>query len=179
LLGTSLSLLGIVGVVALILALPVVWLRWEAAEAHARAVSLTEAALMRAQDALTDLFTRFERATASLRAQDLSGDTVSLTGRLLRAEPLIAPAAGLQVVNSRGLFVASSSVGAAAVGTPVWWFRALPLPQSRAWLGDGSRYRGCAGRFRRGSGGHVVGGGSAGVGRPQWQRRRLPGLRSA
>ncbi len=122
--------LGLAGILALILGFPAVWLRWEATEAHARAELLTDAASLRAQYALRDLFARFERATASLRAQDLTGDTVSLTGRLLRAEPSIAPATGLQVVNNRGLFVASSSVGAATVGTPVWWFRALPLPQT-------------------------------------------------
>ncbi len=131
LIGKFFHRLGLAGVVALALSLPAVWLAWEGAEAQAKAAVLAETASARARDALRDMFARFERATAWLRAQDLQGDTVSLTGRLLRVEPLVAPAAGLVVINNRGLFVASSSVGAAAVGTPVWWYRALPLAQTR------------------------------------------------
>ena len=157
LVGTMFQCFGLAGVVALVLSLPVVWLAWEAAEAQGRAALMAEAASTRAQDALRDLFARFERATASLRGQDVQADTASLTGRLLRVEPLVAPAAGLVVINNRGLFVASSSVGAAAVGAPVWWYRALPLPQirpgrrrglrggvvRRVGLGAGARHRGC------------------------------------
>jgi signal transduction histidine kinase/DNA-binding response OmpR family regulator len=128
LIGTWLRRLGLAGVVALILSLPAVWLAWEAAEAQAEAGLLVEGAAARAEGALTDLFARFERATASLRPQDLQGDTVSLTGRLLRVEPLVAPASGLSVVNNRGLQLASSSVGTSPIGGPVWWFRALPAP---------------------------------------------------
>src|SRR5665213_1226570 len=108
LVGTILRRLGLAGVIILIVSLPALWLAWEAAEAHAQAELLAEAGSARVQGALLDMFARFERATASLRAQDLQGDTVSLTGRLLRVEPLIAPATGLAVVNNRGLQVASS-----------------------------------------------------------------------
>ncbi|HEX3993488.1 MAG TPA: ATP-binding protein, partial [Acetobacteraceae bacterium] len=129
--GTVLRRLGLAGVIALMLSLPALWLGWEAEEAHAQAALLAEAGSARVQSALLDMFARFERATASLRAQDLQGDTVSLTGRLLRVEPLIAPATGLSVINSRGLPVASSSVGTAAVSSPVWWFRPGALPPAR------------------------------------------------
>ncbi len=108
------------------------WLAWEAAEAHAQAALLAEAASARVQGALLDMFARFERATTSLRAQDLRR-SVSLTGRLLRVEPLVAPASGLSVINSRGLQVASSSVGTVAVSAPVWWFRpGAPAPARQA-----------------------------------------------
>src|ERR1700733_2852791 len=105
--GTVLRRLGLAGVIVLMLSLPALWLAWEAAEAHAQAVLLAEAGSARVQSALLDMFARFERATALLRAQHLQGDTVSLTGRLLRVEPLIAPATGLSVINGRGLQVAS------------------------------------------------------------------------
>src|ERR1035438_5376042 len=107
LIGKFFHRLGLAGGVALALSLPAVWLAWEGAEAQAQAAVLAETASTRARDALRDMFARFERATASLRAQDLQGDTVSLTGRLLRVEPLVAPAIGLSVVNNRGLQVAS------------------------------------------------------------------------
>ena len=87
LIGTVLRRLGLGGVIALMLSLPAIWLAWEAAEAHAQAALLADAGGARVQGALQDMFARFERATASLRAQDLQGDTVSLTGRLLRVEP--------------------------------------------------------------------------------------------
>src|SRR5476649_2373599 len=100
--GQMLYWLGLACVVALILSIPAVWLSWEAAEAQARANLVTDAAAMRARDGLRDMFSRFERATATLRAQDLRGDAVTLTGRLLRAEPSIAPASGLVVIDNRG-----------------------------------------------------------------------------
>jgi signal transduction histidine kinase/CheY-like chemotaxis protein len=131
LIGTVLRRLGLAGVIVLILSLPAVWLAWEAAEAHAEATLLAEAGAARVQGALLDMFARFERATASLRPQDLQGDTVSLTGRLLRVEPLVAPASGLSVLNNRGLQVASSSVGTTAISAPVWWFRAGAPPPVR------------------------------------------------
>jgi signal transduction histidine kinase/CheY-like chemotaxis protein/HPt (histidine-containing phosphotransfer) domain-containing protein len=121
---------GLAGIVAMIVALPAVWLAWEAAESHAQADLLIEADSKRVEGALRDMFARFERSTASLKAQDLQGDMVSLTGRLLRAEPLVAPAVGLSVLNNRGSQVASSLVGATAIGAPAAW-RALPLAQIR------------------------------------------------
>jgi signal transduction histidine kinase/DNA-binding response OmpR family regulator len=131
LIGTVLRRLGLAGVIVLIVALPALWLAWEAAEAHAQAELLAEAGSARVQSALLDMFARFERATAALRAQDLQRDMVSLTGHLLRVEPLVAPATGLAVVNNRGLQVASSSVGTIAIGSPVWWFRTGAQPPSR------------------------------------------------
>jgi signal transduction histidine kinase/CheY-like chemotaxis protein len=65
--------------------------------------------------------TRFERATAGLLARDVLGDATSLTGRLLRAEPLVAPAVGLLVVNARGVQVASTSPGNSATVSPEGW----------------------------------------------------------
>ncbi|MGA3000753.1 MAG: response regulator [Acetobacteraceae bacterium] len=131
LIGTVLRRLGLAGVIVLVFSLPALWLAWEATEAHAQAALLAEAGSTSIQGALLDMFSRFERATASLRAQDLQGDTVSLTGRLLRVEPLVAPATGLSVVNNRGLQVASSSVGTTANNVPVWWFRTGAPPPAR------------------------------------------------
>jgi signal transduction histidine kinase/CheY-like chemotaxis protein len=123
--------LGLAGAVLLILSIPAIWLAWEAAEAQATAAMLADAAATKAQAALRDLFARFDRAATSIRSQDLRGDAVSLTGRLLRAEPMIEPASGIQVVNSRGQPIAASSVGAAAITTPVWWYPALPSSPTR------------------------------------------------
>src|ERR1700735_5607977 len=107
--------IGVTGVLAVILSLPAIWLAWETHESQARATLIADANASRAQTALSNLFARFERATASLQAQDLRGDAVSLTGRLLRAEPLVNPASGLTVVNNRGMQVASTSVGSTAI----------------------------------------------------------------
>ncbi len=123
-------LLGVAGVVALTVSLPAVWLAWETADAQSEAALRATAASARVRAALSDVFAHFDRATASLRAQDVQGDTVALTGRLLRAEPLVQPAAGLMVINNRGAQVASSTVVPSAGGAPVWWFHALPVPQS-------------------------------------------------
>lgn len=129
--GTLLFGLGLAGVVALLLSLPAIWLVWEASESRARAALVANANAARVQTALSDVFARFDRATASIQAQDLRGDAVSLTGRLLRAEPLVQPAAGLIVVNNRGAQVASTLVGAAPITAPAWWYRTHPLPAIR------------------------------------------------
>jgi signal transduction histidine kinase/CheY-like chemotaxis protein len=107
--------------VVLMLCLPAIWLAWEADIAQEQARLLAEVASDHAQAALRDVSARFERATAGLRAQDVQGDTTSLTARLLRAEPLVAPALGLLVVNARGVQVASTSPGNFATGSPEWW----------------------------------------------------------
>jgi signal transduction histidine kinase/CheY-like chemotaxis protein len=129
--GTLLFGLGLAGFIALLVSLPAIWLVWEAGESHARAALVANADAARVQTALSDVFARFDRATASIQAQDLRGDAVSLTGRLLRAEPLVQPAAGLIVVNNRGAQVASTLVGAAPITAPAWWYRTHPLPAIR------------------------------------------------
>src|ERR1700722_16126508 len=139
LIGILVNGVGIAGVLAAILSLPAIWLAWEANESHAQATLVMGANATRVQTALFDLFARFERATASLQAQDLRGEPVPLTGRLLRAEPWVMPATGLTVVNSRGQQVASTLVGTTGAGAPVWWFRAHPPSPTRqaALLGCG------------------------------------------
>jgi signal transduction histidine kinase/CheY-like chemotaxis protein len=119
------------GGVVLVLCLPAVWLAWEAATAQDQARLLAEMASDHAQAELHDLSTRFERATAGLRAQDVQGDATSLTGRLLRVEPLVAPALGLLVVNARGVQVASTSPGAPATGSPDGWMGILSTLHTR------------------------------------------------
>lgn len=138
--GTALRRLGLAGVIASSLSLPAIWLALEARGAEKQAGLLAQAAADRAQAGLRDLFARFERATAGLRAQEVQGDTTSLTGRLLRAEPLVAPAVGLLVVNARGAQIASTLPGNAAPGAPTWLPRALAALRSRdvAVLGTGT-----------------------------------------
>jgi len=115
--------LTLVGVIAISLALPAIWLQWETEAAQAQATVLGEAASARAQVALQDLFSRFDRATGSLRAQDLQGDPVAMTARLLRVEPLVVPASGLSLLNDRGQLVSSSIIAVAPGGGTAWWFR--------------------------------------------------------
>lgn len=128
----ALRRLSLAGLVALSLSLPAVWLAWEAGDAEKRAGLLAEGAAGQAQADFHDLFARFERATAGLRAQEVQGDATSLTSRLLRVEPLVAPASGLLVVNARGQQVASTLPVTAATGAPVWLPRALAALRSRA-----------------------------------------------
>ena len=120
------------GGVLLVLSVPVVWLAWEARVTDQQARLLVEAASDHAQGALRDLTARFERATAGLHGQDVQGDATLLTGRLLRAQPLVGPASGLLVVNARGAPVASTSPGATAPGTPDWWVAVLAGLHARA-----------------------------------------------
>jgi signal transduction histidine kinase/CheY-like chemotaxis protein len=101
-----------------------VWLAWEARSAFDQAEILVEAAAARAQDNLHDVVGRFERATAGLRAQDIQGDTTSLAGRLVRAEPQVTPASGLLVVSAKGLHVAGSFPGLIDSRSPPWWLTA-------------------------------------------------------
>ncbi len=114
--------LALAGVIATALALPAVWLKWESDAARTQAVTLAEAAAARTQTALQDLLAKFDRATGALRAQDLQGDPVALTARLLRAEPSVAPASAVVAVNGRGQQIASSAVAAPPGGT-VWWYQ--------------------------------------------------------
>ena len=73
-------------------------------------------AVGQAQGGVRDLLARFDRATAALRAQDVLGDPTALSSRLLRAEPLAAPAARLVVINPRGRQVAGTSPGITSPG---------------------------------------------------------------
>ncbi len=102
-----LALLGL-GAFALI-ALSALRLSQDGEAAHARASALAGAAAERAQAGLMELTARFERVTGSLRAADVSGDTTALSARLLRAEPLLAPAQALHVFNARGRLVAATT----------------------------------------------------------------------
>ncbi len=133
-------LVGLLVAVALglALALPAAWLAWETDAAEAEAATVVEAASTRAGSALKSLFVRFEWATAALRMPDLQGDPVALTARLLRAEPLVAPASGVVAINVRGQQVASSTV-AASPGGPVWWFpSAAGVTRQAALVGCGA-----------------------------------------
>ena len=69
------------------------------------------AAADKAAAGLGELAARFDRATAGLRAADLQADLTTLSARLLRAEPAVAPAVGLAVLNARGRQVASTTPG--------------------------------------------------------------------
>ena len=126
----------IIGAVALaaaaggLILLPACWLRWEADHAREQAKMMTDTEVFRIQHDMRDLIDKFERATGWIRVQDLTGDSVALTGRLLRAEPLVAPASGLTILNQRGAQVASSLVSQGPANGPPTWFRSQPLPQS-------------------------------------------------
>jgi hypothetical protein len=127
--------LGAAGLVVLAAALPATWLQWEGAAAQTQAQLMAGAASSRAQAGLGFLFTSFERATASLHPDQLTGDTVALTAKLLRIEPLVAPVSGVAVVNQGGLQVAASSVTIDTAPKPLWWTGAMPdLPKHDAGL---------------------------------------------
>lgn len=127
----ALHRLSLAGVVILSLSLPAIWLAWEANCGQQEASLRVQTAANQARSGLQDLLTRFDRATAGLRAQDVQGDTTSLTARLLRADPLVTPASGLLVINARGLQVASSEPDTASTTTPAWFLRALTILHSR------------------------------------------------
>jgi hypothetical protein len=117
--------LGAAGSISLATALPATWLQWEGAAAQSQAQLVAGAASARAQAELGFLFTGFDRATASLHSDQLTGDTVALTAKLLRIEPLVAPVTGLAVVNQAGMQVAASSVAIDPAAKPVWWTSAM------------------------------------------------------
>ena len=117
------------GAACFVILLPAWWLSWEAEAARLRAETAADAEIYRVEHDLADLFSRFERATSWVRAQDVTSDKVAITGRLLRAEPLASPASGFAIFNSRGVQIASSSVSAEPVNSPPAWFRSQPLPQ--------------------------------------------------
>lgn len=122
------------GVVALAIAtsslilLPACWLKWEADHAREQAKITTDLELLRIDREMRNLIEKFERATGWIRSQDITGDVVALTGRLLRAEPLVAPASGLTIFNQRGVQVATSLVSLGPANGPPIWFRSEPLP---------------------------------------------------
>ena len=95
---------------SLAVAIPVAWLKWEFNAAKARAALFVDTSSADAKKTLTDILVRFQKATSAVRSQDLQASIIPLTARLLRAEPLIAPASDLVIINSRGVQVASSFV---------------------------------------------------------------------
>jgi signal transduction histidine kinase/CheY-like chemotaxis protein len=115
---------GLVSAILLMVLAPYLWLTWEASSAFEQAEILAETAAGRARDNLNDVVGRFERATAGLRAQDIQGDTTSLAGRLVRAEPQVTPASGLLVVNAKGFQVAGSFPGSIDARSLPWWLSA-------------------------------------------------------
>ncbi len=123
--------IGVAGALAASLSLPAFWLAWEAETAQTEAALRVRAAAAQAQAGLHGLVARFQQATEGLRAQDIQGDTMALTARLLRAMPLVAPASELVVINARGQQVASSEPDIAAGGTRAWFPQALASLHSR------------------------------------------------
>jgi hypothetical protein len=132
---TAICSLGAAGMFGLAAALPATWLQWEGAAARSQAALVAGAAASRAQSGLDTLFSTFDRATASLHADQLAGDTVPLTAKLLRIEPLVSPVSGLAVVNLGGMQIAASSVAIDPAIKPLWWTSAMPdLPKHGAGL---------------------------------------------
>lgn len=131
--GGSLALrcLGLVGLLSLAASLPVIWMAWEADAARERAALIAQSAADQVQAGVREQVARFERATAGLRAQDIQGDPTLLTARLLRMEPIIAPALGLSVVSARGTQIASTLPSSSNVTAPGWLPRALALSKTR------------------------------------------------
>ncbi len=139
--------IGLSGLAGLTLALPAFWLNWEGGAAAAHASLVAEAAAGRTEAALQAVITGFDRAASAVRPDQLPGDTVSLTARLLRMEPLVAPVTGLVVVNASGVRVAASSVAIDAADKPLWWAPGvLGLPKAQAGI------LGCAGAKPPGAG---------------------------
>jgi hypothetical protein len=123
------------GLLGLAAALPATWLQWEGATAQSQAALVANAEAAQASAGLRGLFAGFERATAALHATDLTGDPVALTGKLLRLEPLIAPASSLAVVNPAGVQLAATSVAIDPANKPLWWTSSTAdLPQHDAGL---------------------------------------------
>jgi signal transduction histidine kinase/CheY-like chemotaxis protein/HPt (histidine-containing phosphotransfer) domain-containing protein len=131
--GGSLALrcLALVGLLSVAASLPVIWMAWEADAARERAALIAQSAADQVQAGVREQVARFERATAGLRAQDIQGDTTLLTARLLRMEPIIAPALDLSVVSARGTQIASTLPSSSNVAAPGWLPRALAPSKTR------------------------------------------------
>ena len=99
----------ICGTVGSLFLVPAYWLRWEAEAAREQAQLAVTADLSAVQKSLREIMERFDRVTSRIWGPDVVGDAVALNERLLRAEPLVAPAVGLAILNGRGLQVAASA----------------------------------------------------------------------
>jgi signal transduction histidine kinase/CheY-like chemotaxis protein len=128
---SALRCLSLIGMVLLALLLPLLWLAWDAEVTRNQAALMAQSAADQVQAGIREQLGRFERATAGLRAQDVQGDTTLLTARLLRMEPIVAPASGLSVVSVRGVQIASTLPSSSNVAAPAWLARALAAPRTR------------------------------------------------
>ena len=127
----ALRFLSLVGLLSLAASMLITWMAWEATIARERAALIAQSAADQVQAGLREQVARFERATAGFRAQDIQGDTTLLTARLLRMEPIIAPATGMSVVNARGIQIASTLPSSPNLAAPGWFARALAEPKTR------------------------------------------------
>ncbi|HTZ70039.1 MAG TPA: hypothetical protein VMB71_05245 [Acetobacteraceae bacterium] len=125
--------IGLAGSVGLVLAAPAFWLRAEGNAAQEQAAARADAAAQRAQIQLATLFSGFERATGSLRADQVAGDKLALTSRLLLLEPLAVPVTGLTILDKTGAQIAASAPDDAA-DKPWWGSQASALSGTRAML---------------------------------------------
>jgi signal transduction histidine kinase/CheY-like chemotaxis protein len=128
---SALRRFGLIGSLLLALSLPLFWLAWDAEITRDQAAMTVQSAADQIQAGIREQLGRFERATAGLRAQDVQGDTTLLTARLLRMEPIVAPASGLSVVSVRGVQIASTLPSSSNAAAPAWLARALAVPRTR------------------------------------------------
>ena len=100
----------------------VVWSGWELDRLREHTEAMLVAANAEIGGRADELLRRFEATTAGLRPVDVASDTITLTARVLRSEPMLAPASGLVIASGRGRMAASSfPLSPSDVGL-TWWF---------------------------------------------------------
>ena len=92
---------------------PLLWVAHDDMARLNHAQLLAQIAAAKAETGFGELLARFERVTGTLRPQDLGSDITALSARLLRAEPLLAPATGLTVQAVRTGATAGTSPASA------------------------------------------------------------------
>lgn len=100
----------------------VVWAGWEFDRLREHTEAMLVAANTEIGGRADELLRRFEATTSGLRPVDVASDTITLTAKVLRSEPMLAPASGLVIASGRGRVTASSfPLSPGDVGA-TWWF---------------------------------------------------------
>ncbi|WP_084698670.1 hybrid sensor histidine kinase/response regulator [Muricoccus aerilatus] len=106
-----------------------VWAGWEFDRLREHTEAMLVAANAEIGGRADELLRRFEATTSGLRPVDVASDTITLTAKVLRSEPMLAPASGLVIASGRGRVAASSfPLSPGDVGTTWWFTSALNQP---------------------------------------------------